>query len=663
MRLPPPIKRLVKFLFYFIGLILLAGTLVLLLLVVWVDPEDYRETIEEGFQTATGRELKLAGSIQWSLFPWLGIETGAITVGNPPDFPAAPPFARIQGAALKLRLWPLLRGKLELGRIQLQAPVLHLQIDARGRNNWSQWSPPSPLQDGGRTAGAAPGSAADLNEERTKEQAFPAALVIGGIQVREAVLDWRDRRTGSRLRIENLHLETDRLTPGRPARWQGSLRFTTAQADTEHLRGSATFSARLGFDLAHRALNADPLRLEVQLQGAALPPALETPLAIELHTRLAADLDEEGLLVDDLRARIDQSTLTGNLRLTDFRQPHWRFDLRLDRLDVDRYWTSSPASSSAPGSPPAPAVATPATGALALPAEALRALDLDGRLTVERLAVQGLQIQDLSLQVRARDGLIRLAPRARLYQGRYQGDVTLDLRRPTPRFTLQERLSGIQAAPLLEDLMGRAPLSGAGDVSLALQGELEADETTTEELLRRLQGRLNLTFRDGALQGIDLEGMIRLAAALGLKDVAPAGTPRTPFTRLDASIEIARGQARNADLRLAAPFLRARGQGRLDLLTGRLDYRLLVRLVQTAAGQGGPSLEALRGLDVPVRIDGHWRQPRFRVDRDFIEQKLRRKGEKKLREKLQKKLEKKLRERDLDERLQRRLEDALDRLL
>ena len=71
------------------------GVVVLLVLasiavVVFVDPNDYKDDIAKAVRDRTGRDLKLDGNLSLSVFPWLAIETGHAELGNPPGFGAGP---------------------------------------------------------------------------------------------------------------------------------------------------------------------------------------------------------------------------------------------------------------------------------------------------------------------------------------------------------------------------------------------------------------------------------------------------------------------------------------------------------------------------------------------------------------------------------------------
>src|SRR5207237_817946 len=121
---------------------------------------------------------------------------------------------------------------------------------------------------------------------------------------------------------------------------------------------------------------------------------------------------------------------------------------------------------------------------------------------------------------------------------------------------------------------------------------------------------------------------------------------KTDFSELSGSFHIAKGVAHNEDLSVKSPLLRIGGAGDVDLGADRLDYVVKAAVVTTLQGQGGPELQALKGLTVPVRLSGPFTAIGWKVDfagmvGDVARQKLDEKKEdvkKKLEDQLQDKL-------------------------
>ncbi|MGH8258953.1 MAG: AsmA family protein, partial [Steroidobacteraceae bacterium] len=100
-----------------------------------VNPNDYKGRIEQAVKTSTGRELSLPGDIKLSVFPWIAVQLGPASLGNPPGF-GSQPFASVRRASLRVRLLPLLRKQLQVGRVEVDGLDLQLLKNAQGHGNW-----------------------------------------------------------------------------------------------------------------------------------------------------------------------------------------------------------------------------------------------------------------------------------------------------------------------------------------------------------------------------------------------------------------------------------------------------------------------------------------------------------------------------------------------
>ena len=115
-------------------LVVLAVSTVLVVLQV-VDPNDYKPQISALVEEKTGRRLDLAGDLQLTFFPWVGIETGPLSLSNAEGFGDVPMISA-DNARIRVKLLPLIKRRVEAGTVVLDAPVVHLLTAVDGRTNW-----------------------------------------------------------------------------------------------------------------------------------------------------------------------------------------------------------------------------------------------------------------------------------------------------------------------------------------------------------------------------------------------------------------------------------------------------------------------------------------------------------------------------------------------
>jgi len=524
-----------------LGLVIAAA----IVLSIFFDPNQYKPEIIKLVKDRTGRDLKIDKKIGWSFFPRLGVEAGGLELANAPGF-GPEPFARIDAAGVHIALLPLLTGKVDIDAIYLRGLDLHLARDAGGRGNWAD-------------LGAKRTAAPEPDEKSPDDGKLPIhGLTVGALEIRRANLHWRDAQAGSAMTIRNLSLNTNRFATNVPV------------------------DLWLGFDL-ERA-RTKPIKVQIKIRLTVAPDALKL-----------AKLD----------FKLDDSRLTGSLDIRNFAAPALRFDLALDRIDLDRYLEKGDAAAAPDPAAPAAAPAAPGTG----PAHAgLRHLDVDGKIVIQELKVLGLRTSDARLAVHAKDGLIQLGPSsAKLYGGSYRGQPTLDARGKVLQLRLNEKLEQVQVGPLLKDMKLFDHFTGQGNIAL----NLNAQGSDRRAITQTLGGQASVALRDGRIEGVDFVKLIEAARAasqaLEGKTVAVAASEAdtTVFKSFTASAQIANGIARSEDIALDGPNLRASGRGKADLAREKLDYTLRVTIAESAEK---------RGTTLPIRVGGSFAKPKFEAD-------------------------------------------------
>ncbi len=704
----------------------IAGTLIVLLVAAMiivplvVDPNDYREQIASEVKKHTGRDLKIEGDIELSLFPWLGVELGAMELSNAEGF-GPEPFARFEAVDVHIKLLPLLRKEVEMDTIALHGLQLSLGRNARGVSNWDDLVKPA--------APAAQAVPEKVPAEPAEAAASPAeaiaALAIGGIRIEQARVVWDDRQTAQRVAVNNLNLISGALRLNQAFPVELDFDVETAQPQ---LTGHIRFAAQLLLDLATQRYRLDKMELAGKLAGETLPggrleanmgadvaadlklqtlavkgltlaalglelkgdvngkqiidapsfsgrlasnefvprditdtlaitlPEMADPSVLSkaaLSLGFSADLNQAA--INSLKLQLDQSIISGKASVKNFTKPAIRYDLTLDEIDADRYLPPpSEKKETAAAAKTTPGTATTG-GAAQLPLEMLRGLDIDGTARINKLKIMNLRSRDVHATLVAKNGLLRLHPLgAKLYQGGYQGDLSLDVRKDTPLLGMDEKLAGVQAGPLLKDFMGKDYVTGQANFT----AKMTARGIDPMAIRKSLNGNAAFSFADGAVNGVNIAQLLRNAMAAYQKKPAPKDeVKQTDFALLRGSVTVKNGLVTNKDLEAKSPLLRVDGKGTAHLVTEKLDYLVKAAVVGSLEGQGGKELEDLKGLTVPIRITGSFSDPKFNVElAALLDAKAKAELEKKKKEVEQKarkqlKKEQKKLEKDLQEQL------------
>jgi len=640
-----------------LALMLLAGVLVS----VFFDPNDYRDDIGRLVGERTGRELSIDGDLELSIFPWLAVEVGAVRLSNAPGF-GDQPFAEIKSARAGIRLLPLFSNQVQVSELKLEGLRLHLARNQAGASNWDDLS-------GGRDSAPAKPPVPEAADEGSM-----ASLEIGGIAIRDAAISLVDQQAGQRLELTEFELSTGPVVPGKPVELDAGFRLDLAdqQSMLANLKGRISsaqdFSEltgeklELGMTLKGPGLPEQGLKVDsgiesfllnldsgalevkgmlVEALGARISMALtgqtvlsDTPsvkgrlsmpsmsprdalkqLGSSIETTdpaalgafaLAGDFQYDGKSagIRGLEARLDDTSVTGQFGISDLQKQSLRFDLQLDRIDLDRYL---PPESDEPAAAPAEPGADEE-----IDLKALRELDAEGQLRIGEVTVAGLSFTNAVVSVKAANGKLRLHPlKTAFYGGQYEGDVVLDARGDTPTLSLDERIAGVQIAPVMKVLSDYEILSGsAGGVV-----KLSASGSSVKGMLSSLSGNLDLAVVEGALEGVDLVYELQRAEALFNRQApAPAAGPRrTPFQSMKMSAKVDQGTLRSDDLDIAMPVLKITGAGGMSLVEQSVDYQLQARIHEVPPA-GAVDLGQLRGATIPLRISGTFSDPKVSAD-------------------------------------------------
>ncbi len=677
--------KLLKWFFGLVsGLIFLAVVAVVVATLV-VDENMVKGKISTQFESTTGQTLNINGPLNWSVFPWVGIKLADVQIGSAPGF-GDEPLATVQKLDVKVGIMPLLEKKVAVDTIVLKGVRLNLRKNKDGRTNWEGLAAAGegkekeavPELKAGSEDQSRPGDfeiqikgieLEDVSLQFADEQEGvnvkldDLAVKVGELVPEKPVplrvsfklentrpvmkldftmsTDMTFSKDYQRLDLAALAVELNAAGEGLPT--QGVKLALAADVRLDNKQGALAISdlsvsglnVDITGDLSVTELNAKPkVEAKLALQNTNLKELLEIagvsivtadPKAL---TRVSGNIHvvQQGgvLTAKPVSIKLDDSSLDGELRILTFDGPVVRANFKLDAIDLDRYLPPKPEGEEVPGKEPEQA----ATAAEKPDFTALRKLDLEAGFSVGNLKINGLKMENIILKVKSRKGVLTMDPiSAALYEGKFQGSIKLDVRKDSPRFSAKKTLSGIQIEPLLNDLTGKAQLSGVGDIKVDISG-MGLDEATIK---RNLNGNFSIHFRDGAYIGFNLAQAIRKATGQATSD-APQ---KTDFAELKGSGVINNGVVKNDDLYLASPVLRVTGKGKVDLVKNQVNYLLTTKVVGSLEGQGGS--DKLKGVAIPVRIKGDLNNPSPSVD---LEAALKANAEHKLEEKKQELMDK-----------------------
>ena len=683
-----------------VALIVLALGAILL----FVNPNDYRDDIAKLVEQKTGRPLTIRGDLGLKVFPWIALDIHDVTLGNPPGY-GDEPFLTVQRASVGVKLIPLLSKRVEVSRVGIDGLAVTLVSRSKTENNWK-----------------------DLGESKTPAEPASSGpspqASIGGVDISKSALVYRDEEKKSVTRLSGLEVHTGALGSGDPVKVELKVDYDEGAAPTvaqlalqatvrmlaentlievkdldagakwfgapEKEPAAAAKKQSGPLDVAVRSdaftidtkaetlalsmfdVKLGDLPIKVTAKGARLfgdyvidgnlaiektsarklaesfgiqPPVTSDPKALSVFA-LKSDYHltakEAGLTALDLT--LDDTHIRGIAGIEDLEARSLRFDLGVDAINVDRYMAPPPQKKD--GTPAAPVSAAGAKAPTDLPLDALRKLNARGLLRVGKATVTKLPFTDIRLPLDAKDGRVHLGPtQAKLFGGGYDGDIVLDARPAKATLSMNEHVKGIDMGALLEASLDTTRVAGKGNAN----AQLTALGNTDVAMFKSLAGKIDFDIKNGAINGVDLWYEIRRALALFKQQAAPArepGTPKTAFNALSGSAVVDKGVLRNDDLIADMTYLKVKGKGTLALESQAIDYRLTTEVYKLPANEEA-QLADLKAAEIPVTITGTLADMKVRPDVEgYLKARFKKKVDEKVDEKkeeLKKKLNDKLR--------------------
>ena len=545
-------KKPIKYILFSLGGVVVLVALAATVFALTFDPNRYKGEIERLASERTGRTLKLGGDLKLAFYPSLGASVANVTFS---ERDGREQFLSLGDAHISVALLPLLHGQMIVDRVRISGLKARIVKGKDGRYNFSDLIEPKDEKETGKAAA-----------EKKKAQGAPVVFDIAGVDLDKSSILYRDLNSGQDITLDDLKLHTGRVA--------------------ENASGKIEFSTR----------------------AKRNKPALEA--AVALNGAYSLKPDAIGL---DFSAKIDESTIKGKLGIGRAAAPSYSFDLAIDRLNLDHYLASSEKKKPEPGKSEPPKKEEAKEDA-PVDLSGLKGLNAKGQLQVGNLQVQGLKLANVKAEIRAANGRAEVSPHsANLYDGSLTGALSLDSN--GNRIAAKETLSNISVGPLLRDFAQQDKLEGRGNIAL----DVTSAGPSVNAIKRALAGTAKLNLKDGAIKGVDLAGILRktksvLGRAGDQAGQAADSKDRTDFSELSASFAIKNGVAHNDDLDAKSPLLRVTGSGDIDIGKSSINYVAKPTVVASAKGQGGPELEQLSGLTVPVRLVGPFDAMKYEVD-------------------------------------------------
>ena len=208
---------------------------------------------------AVARPVKFR-SVTISVFPYPALRLNEFEVGEDPAFGTGP-FVRLDGAYLRLKLWPLLRGRAEFATLVLKRPTISLRQRPDGRWNFASLGP-------ARETAAAP------RTPRGVGVTGASAAFVSRIVIEQGLVTYEIPLAGRTVRHRIEDAEATLVPAPGVITVAGSGRLVPGDLRVKMVGGTVGFSGV-------RTLGEASVRGRVELDGKDVQPVIATALGPE----------------------------------------------------------------------------------------------------------------------------------------------------------------------------------------------------------------------------------------------------------------------------------------------------------------------------------------------------------------------------------------------
>ena len=551
-----------------------------------VSQDAAREAVKAQIRAATGLDPEVRGPVSVSIFPPDTVTLSDVVLGD-----GTRPALAVQVLTARLRLLPLIMGRIEIADVVLMRPriVVRFARDS-GVTNWS------PLADGLIRA--------------LKPNPDRSALSFSEIHITDGtvVIDDVARNVREALHHVDMSLAWPAISKSFAATgqfaWHNEIVdaavtvgdfYAALTGDVSGLKFRLTAAPlKVAFDgtVSTRptlkidgTLGADAARLRDALRwtgGGTLPAGGFNRFALKARVAATADtlgmpsvnLDLDGNTAEGvLSYAADRASLQGTLAAGAIDLTPYGTAFHLLASDA-RTWNSTP---------------------MAL--RGLNGTDLDLRLSAAQVAIGSARLGRTAVAVNMHAGRLAVTVgESQAYDGIAAGALTVTKIDGGAEVKSQMRFSDVNLQSCLGQLFSMRHVDGRGNLAFAV----EAKGDSIAALARTLAGTATLTATDGAIAGINVEQLLRRLERRPLSGTGDFRTGRTPFDKLTVGLKIADGVATADDVHLDSPAVRLALGGTVSIPARDLDLHGTATLLASGSDPG---------FELPFVTQGPWEDP------------------------------------------------------
>jgi AsmA protein len=565
---------------------------------IFVIPVDtVRRAVESEIRAVTGLDPLLRGPVSVSMFPAPTVEFSDVVLGGPV---ADETVFAVKQLTVNLRPMALLAGRIEIADISLTKPRIAVMVYPDGHTNWS------PLID-------ILARALKPNARRDER-----VLSFSEIRIKDGVVTFRVPDRDVRETLEGVELSL--AWPSIAKSFAATGHFIWHNETVDASLAIADFPGALAGDVSGLKFRANAGPLKAAFDGTmSYEPSLKidgtlaadaTSLREALRWRGDRSLPEGGLgrfalkahaavngrtiALSNLNAELDGNVAEGVLSYATTGRQVLQGTLAVERLDLSPYVSAFQLI----------ADNTRDWDRRSLLFDWFNGWEADLRLSAARVQFTRVQLGRTAVAANMRSGrLLVTVGESQAFDGLITGTIAIGKSESGTEFSSQMQFSNVDLEKCLGELFSMHRLEGSGNLAFSV----DSTGRNVQELAGNLNGTVQVTAKQGALNGWNVEQMMRRLQRSPLSANGHFRNGRTPFDKLNIGLGIAHGLATIEDVVLEGPSVRLVLTGTTSIPQREFDLSGTANLI------GGTTSDA-NVFELPFTVRGEWGSPSIMPD-------------------------------------------------
>ncbi|MDB6096141.1 MAG: uncharacterized protein JWM09_419 [Francisellaceae bacterium] len=578
-------------------------------IILFINPNDYKEYISQKFYQASGHQLAINGPINWFLSPNLGLQLNNVSIQTDTHSLFALNDTKVESIELKkakifMDILPLLTKKLVIDSLALEGLILNIEQDL-----------PNKLSENALVA------TLPLSQAHPSKSLFDASfLMVKSLTIEDSTINISNSEHELIKKVEKLNLDFKKSFLKKTSPFEAN--FNLINSDSTPL-ATIKLKGLWDFDFAQQQIQVADFSFFAKLLAYDLPLNLSGKFFVNLKPSLKVEgllnflSKHESIKLPNVPKHISFDT---QFKFEDIYLELPNFDMRMDEAKLNGSIKMSLLNLNQ--LPHHFSFETP------LPIEFFKNLSLESSLNGQMINLNHYKFTQINLNLNANQGVLKISPLEMDIAGKkHFGNVTLDVNPENPVLSLSIDSQDFEINDLLSNFNLYKGISGLTH----FKGFLRTQGKTLQEFKQHLSGHTDLHILDGKIYGLDLESLLKSHKnilnsimndfknniALDFKALGKMAFEKwsnqaksesthlyTNFTALKASSQIQNSIVNNQDLLLVHPHYKVMGKGSFDIKNAHLNYQVEAFLTDSEVPEGDLSANFMRETPLTVDIQG-----------------------------------------------------------